>query len=67
MEDFIYDVDDIINHIRSNCIELLNKKYSKQQLLSNGIMKVKSIITGNLTKQNIVDISAIGIAVLLSK
>ena len=59
LENYIYEVDDIINHIRSNCIELLNKNYSKQQLLTNGIMKGKSLITGKLTKQNIVDISAI--------
>ena len=66
LEDTIYDIDSIINHIRNNTIELINKGYSKQQLLSSGIRRGKDLITGKLTKQTIVDLSSIGIALLLT-
>ena len=66
-EDIVYDIDNIINHIRNNSIELANKKYSKQQLLSNGILRGKDMITGKITRQSVVDLSSIGIALLLSK
>ena len=67
MEDYIYEIDNIINHIRSNTIDLMSKKYSKQQVLTNGIIKGKSILTGSINKQNIIDLSAICIAILLFK
>lgn len=66
LENTIYDIDNIINHIRNNTIELINKGYSKQQLLSSGIRRGKDLITGKLTKQTIVDLSSIGVALLLT-
>lgn len=67
VEEVVYDIDNIINHIRGNSLQLINGNYSKQQLLTSGIMKGKNLLTGNVTKQNIVDLSAIGIALLLKK
>ena len=60
-------IDLILNKIRENALELNSKNYSAQVLLTNAFSRGKKLLTNNITEQDIVDISAIAIALILKR
>lgn len=55
-------IGDYLNHIKENSLDLIDKDYKKQQLLMTGLSKGKKLLSGNITKQDIIDLCSIGIA-----
>lgn len=55
-------IDDYLNHIKENSLDLIEKDYKKQQLLMTGLTKGKSLLNGNISKQDLIDLCSIGLA-----
>lgn len=62
--DKISFVDEYLNHIKENSLDLIDKNYGKQQLLMSGLSRGKTLFNGNVSKQDIVDLCSIGIALM---
>ena len=59
-------LDQMLNQIRANTLELIDKRYSKPVLVTAGIKRGKKLLNGNLSKQDVIDIGAIGLTIIIS-
>lgn len=59
-------LDQMLNQIRANTLELIDKRYSKPVLVAAGIKRGKKLLNGKLSKQDVIDIGAIGLTIMLS-
>lgn len=59
-------LDQMLNQIRANTLELIDKHYSKPVLVTAGIKRGKKLLNGKLSKQDVIDIGAIGLSIMLS-
>ena len=59
-------LDQMLNQIRVNTLDLLDRKYSKPVLVTAGIKRGKKLLNGKLSKQDVIDIGAIGLSIMLS-
>lgn len=59
-------LDQMLNQIRANTLELIDKRYSKPVLVTAGIKRGKKLLNGKLSKQDVIDIGAIGLSIMLS-
>lgn len=59
-------LDQMLNQIRVNTLELIDKRYSKPVLVTAGIKRGKKLLNGKLSKQDVIDIGAIGLTIIIS-
>lgn len=59
-------LDQMLNQIRVNTLELIDKRYSKPVLVTAGIKRGKKLLNGKISKQDVIDIGAIGLTIMLS-
>lgn len=59
-------LDQMLNQIRANTLDLLDRKYSKPTLVTAGIKRGKKLLNGKLSKQDVIDIGAIGLTIIIS-
>ena len=59
-------LDQMLNQIRANTLDLLDRKYSKPVLVTAGIKRGKKLLNGKLSKQDVIDIGAIGLTIMIS-
>lgn len=59
-------LDQMLNQIRANTLDLLDRKYSKPVLMTAGIKRGKKLLNGKLSKQDVIDIGAIGLTIMIS-
>ena len=59
-------LDQMLNQIRVNTLDLLDRKYSKPVLVTAGIKRGKKLLNGKLSKQDVIDIGAIGLTIMIS-
>ena len=59
-------LDQMLNQIRANTLDLIDKRYSKPVLMTAGIKRGKKLLSGKLSKQDVIDIGAIGLTIMLS-
>lgn len=59
-------LDLMLNQIRANTLELIDKRYSKPVLITAGIKRGKKLLNGKLNKQDVIDIGAIGLTIMIS-
>lgn len=59
-------LDLMLNQIRVNTLELIDKRYSKPVLVTAGIKRGKKLLNGKLSKQDVIDIGAIGLTIMIS-
>ena len=57
----------MLNQIRCNTLELIKQNHSNTALLSTAIKRGKKLLSGTVSKQDIVDIGAIGLTLILKK
>lgn len=59
-------LDLMLNQIRANTLDLIDKHYSKPVLVTAGIKRGKKLLNGKLSKQDVIDIGAIGLTIMIS-
>lgn len=59
-------LDLMLNQIRANTLDLIDKQYSKPVLVTAGIKRGKKLLNGKLSKQDVIDIGAIGLTIMIS-
>lgn len=59
-------LDQMLNQIRANTLDLIDKRYSKPVLVTAGIKRGKKLLNGKLSKQDVIDIGAIGLTIIIS-
>lgn len=59
-------LDLMLNQIRANTLDLIDKQYSKPILVTAGIKRGKKLLNGKLSKQDVIDIGAIGLTIMIS-
>ena len=59
-------LDQMLNQIRVNTLDLIDRQYSKPTLVTAGIKRGKKLLNGKLSKQDVIDIGAIGLTIMLS-
>lgn len=59
-------LDQMLNQIRVNTLDLIDKQYSKPILVTAGIKRGKKLLNGKLSKQDVIDIGAIGLTIMIS-
>ena len=59
-------LDQMLNQIRVNTLELIDRQYSKPTLVTAGIKRGKKLLNGKLSKQDVIDIGAIGLTIMIS-
>lgn len=59
-------LDLMLNQIRVNTLDLIDKQYSKPMLVTAGIKRGKKLLNGKLSKQDVIDIGAIGLTIMIS-
>ena len=59
-------LDQMLNQIRANTLDLIDKQYSKPILVTAGIKRGKKLLNGKLSKQDVIDIGAIGLTIMIS-
>ena len=60
-------LDEILNSIRTNALDLTKSGYSDMQMIRTAINRGGRLLKGQIKEQDIVDIGAIGLALLLRK
>ena len=60
-------LDEILNSIRVNALDLTKSGYSDMQMIRTAINRGGRLLIGQIKEQDIVDIGAIGLALLLRK
>lgn len=60
-------LDEILNAIRRNALELTRSGYSDMQMIRTAVNRGGRIMHGKISEQDVVDIGAIGLALLLRK
>lgn len=60
-------LDEILNAIRHNALELTRSGYSDMQMIRTAVNRGGRLMRGKISEQDVVDIGAIGLALLLRK
>ena len=60
-------LDEILNSIRTNALDLTKSGYSDMQMIRTAINRGGRLLKGQIKEQDIIDIGAIGLALLLRK
>ena len=60
-------LDEILNSIRINALDLSRSGYSDIQMIRTAVNRGGRLLKGQIKEQDIVDIGAIGLALLLRK
>ena len=60
-------LDEILNSIRTNALDLTKSGYSDMQMLRTAINRGGRLLKGQIKEQEVIDIGAIGLALLLRK
>ena len=60
-------LDEILNSIRVNALDLSRSGYSDIQMIRTAVNRGSRLLKGQIKEQDIVDIGAIGLALLLRK
>jgi hypothetical protein len=60
-------LDEILNSIRTNALDLTKSGYSDVQMIRTAINRGGRLLKGQIKEQDVIDIGAIGLALLLRK
>lgn len=60
-------LDEILNSIRKNALELTDSRYTDIQMINTAVKRGTKLLNGKITEQDIVDIGAIGLALILRR
>ena len=60
-------LDEILNSIRTNALDLTKSGYSDMQMIKTAVNRGGRLMRGKISEQDVVDIGAIGLALLLRK
>ena len=60
-------LDEILNAIRTNALDLTKSGYSDMQMIKTAVNRGGRLLKGQIKEQDIIDIGAIGLALLLRK
>ena len=60
-------LDEILNSIRKNALELADSRYTDIQMINTAVKRGTKLLNGKITEQDIVDIGAIGLALILRR
>lgn len=60
-------LDEILNSIRTNALDLTKSGYSDVQMIKTAVNRGGRLMRGKISEQDVVDIGAIGLALLLRK
>lgn len=60
-------LDEILNSIRVNALDLTKSGYSDMQMIKTAVNRGGRLMRGKISEQDVVDIGAIGLALLLRK
>ena len=60
-------LDEILNSIRVNALDLTKSGYSDMQMIRTAVNRGGRLMRGKIDEQDIVDIGAIGLALVLRK
>ena len=60
-------LDEILNAIRTNALDLSRSGYSDMQMIRTAVNRGGRLLRGKIAEQDIIDIGAIGLALLLRK
>lgn len=60
-------LDEILNSIRVNALDLTKSGYSDVQMIKTAVNRGGRLMRGKISEQDVVDIGAIGLALLLRK
>lgn len=60
-------LDEILNSIRVNALDLTKSGYSDVQMIRTAVNRGGRLMRGKISEQDVVDIGAIGLALLLRK
>ncbi len=60
-------LDEILNSIRVNALDLSRSGYSDIQMIRTAVNRGGRLMRGKISEQDVIDIGAIGLALLLRK
>lgn len=60
-------LDEILNSIRTNALDLTKSGYSDVQMIKTAVNRGGRLLKGQIKEQDVIDIGAIGLALLLRK
>lgn len=60
-------LDEILNAIRTNALDLSRSGYSDIQMIRTAVNRGGRLLKGQIKEQDVIDIGAIGLALLLRK
>ena len=60
-------LDEILNSIRVNALDLTKSGYSDMQMIKTAVNRGSRHLRGKISEQDVIDIGAIGLALLLRK
>ena len=60
-------LDEILNSIRVNALDLTRSGYSDMQMIRTAVNRGGRLMSGKIAEQDVIDIGAIGFALLLRK
>ena len=60
-------LDEILNSIRTNALDLSRSGYSDIQMIRTAVNRGGRLLKGQIKEQDVIDIDAIGLALLLRK
>ena len=60
-------LDEILNSIRKNALDLTDSRYTDIQMIKTAVNRGAKLLNGKITEQDIVDIGAIGLALILRR
>lgn len=60
-------LDEILNSIRTNALDLTKSGYSDMQMIKTAVNRGSRLLRGKISEQDVIDIGAIGLALVLRK
>ena len=60
-------LDEILNSISVNALDLPKSGYSDMQMIKTAVNRSSRLLRGKISEQDVIDIGAIGLALLLHK
>ena len=60
-------LDEILNSIRKNALELADSRYTDIQMIKTAVKRGAKLLKGKIAEQDIIDIGAIGLALILRR
>ena len=60
-------LDEILNSVRVNALDLTKSGYSDMQMIKTAVNRGGRLLKGQIKEQDVIDIGAIGLALLLRK